>query len=567
MAENDSGRQISLFAGRTAAEAAEGFLRAVRDADEPAELVKALPPQDLLLVAGEADEEERAELMLVADREQLLGLVDLACWRGDLPDLSALLETYEPLVAAGLDGAIKALDDMEEEMRTLLLKRYVVVHLHEDKNEDIPAAEGSELVACPDGHYYMEIPDPDDLPRTVRQFLEALLSKPFEEYQRELECVRHDLPSDLEETALRWRNGRLADLGFGSREEAMALLSPRDPEAVWKMVEGAGGSPIPPPPRIDIPAIYRRNLGGARLIDEAMAVLEGSGDGGAGERERIAAEMGVLTSLFLTASRCDLSKIEQVERGTVWARDILNLGLDAVSGGDPSRAARALSAVVPSILFQGAMGVLVPLRERARAVLADGRLQVNGLPGLLLDPPFLAALNGLARDVPARWQALDEGLHTTSQNVEPLPGELTAFSSVDDTAGAAMLLEEAERVPGILFGALGWDPSTRQGPSGKVASVIVLTALASAAAGRDPEAIPVSEQEAEQFAEAAIGQDAEAFMSDAVAVLSPAVGCAADGTLDPAKEDDPDRRALLRLVWIGRSRLEEDLPLLAVITG
>ena len=73
-----------------AARSAADILRRVRDADEPAEIVRALGPQDLLIAHREADDDQRAELLALATGEQARQLVDLACWREDRLELAAL---------------------------------------------------------------------------------------------------------------------------------------------------------------------------------------------------------------------------------------------------------------------------------------------------------------------------------------------------------------------------------------------------------------------------------------------------------------------------------------------
>jgi len=228
---------LARIDGLATVEGAERFVAKILSSDEAAALTAPLPPHDVLALLRAADDEQRSELLAIAQPEQIRGVIDLECWTGDVPDPMAIAGLLEPLVSTGLEGADRAYDALEGELRTLLFKDRLIVHLREDKDDDVPAAEGSELIQCPDGYYFVEIPDPDGFPGVLRQLLTAVLNKPFSEYQREFECLRHDLRSDLEEAALRWRDGRLADLGFGSREEALTLLSPRDPGGVRRDLE------------------------------------------------------------------------------------------------------------------------------------------------------------------------------------------------------------------------------------------------------------------------------------------------------------------------------------------
>lgn len=559
--EQKPGAAVALL--RTAADlrrGADDFLRRLRDADEPLALVRELVPHDLLFTLREADDEQRSELLALAEREQVQGVINLSCWKGDRPDLAALGELISPLAMSSLDGAGKMLDDMTDEMRTLLLKQHAVVHLRENKDDDVPAAQGSELIACRDGLYFIELPHPDDVSDLERQLLTALLNRPFDEYQPELECVRHDLPSSLEELALRWRNAQLADYGFGTRVDGLALLSPRDPERVRRTIGEAAVVPYPLRADRGFPVIYGDNLEGNEALDRALEVLVTSDDALFAERAAtIGAELGSMASLFLSGTGCDLSDLEAVSRGVRRARDMLALGLTAVAGADPVEGARALATQVPAVLVQAAMGLLAPLRERACKLLAEPRLGLRGEREALLDQPLAIAVKGLARDLPLRWPPLDGEAATSVEPTEPGADELAAFSAPSQVRRAADLLAEAELLPALLFDKLGFGsvPDTE----GVTGSSLLLAALVNLSAGEEPSAIPLAPSRAETFARRFLDEGDRAAISSAMAALAPCCDTASEGAVDPAEEGDPLRRLLLRLVIIGRARIKSAEPL------
>ncbi len=384
-------------------EGVEAFLKRLRNADDPLAMVGKLAPHDFLILHREADDEQRADLLTMARKDQIEGVVDLACWKGDIPDLNAIEEFVRPLVSTGLQGAQAAYDKLGNELKTLLLKRHVVVHLREDKDDEVPAAQGSDLIACPDNYYFIEIPDPDGVPDMVRQIVAGLINKPFEEYQAELECVRHDLPSDLQETAFRWRGGRLADLGFGSLEDGLAILSPRDPKQVKQMLAAATDPQYLTTPDFQTSAIVSENLAGNDLLERALGFLQQSDNPVfQAKSERLPADLSAMTSLFLTGTHCDLGDTEEVARSTRWARNILALGLWMVAGDDVAMGAKALAYLAPATILQAGMGMLIPLRQRARKVLADKRLDTKMAQGLRMDPPLDVILQSLARNIPGR---------------------------------------------------------------------------------------------------------------------------------------------------------------------
>jgi hypothetical protein len=528
---------------------AEAVLARIRAAADPKAIVRALAPQDLLWTWRAADDELRLEILGAAERDQVVLLVDMACWKESLPEVAELEELVRPLVASGPDGASLALDLIEPELRTLLLKSHARVHVVEDRNEEAPADEGSELISCSDGYYHIELPDPDRVSETVRGLIGALLLRQFDEYHRELECVRVDLASELEEIAGRFRAGRLADLGYATRDEGLALLSPRAPEEVRRAVEARVLS-RPLSTDLPLPVLYGKGYAGHAFLGRVLASFETSTDPAVAARSgTLAGELAAMTGLFLAGMGTDIGDVAAVTRGVEQARDTLALGLEAVSRGDEDEAVRALAHVVPGLLLQAGLGVIAPLQRRARAVLADPRLASGGRSGGALDGPHVAALRGLAARLPLRWPVLEEGQDLTATLVEPLDHELAAFASLAQVETVQRLLAEAERVPALVFGALG---ACAPLPAGVTASSVVLTALA-------------GKEEPSRFAARVLEEPEDSFAASAMAVLAPAAGAAPGGPLFVGEEGDPMRRLLLRLVLLGRARLAAGGPSGALI--
>jgi len=536
---------------------AQNFLRMLAKSDDALAIVNKLSSHDLLLAVKEADDEQKAQLLAMADREQFHGMIDLDCWGGDRPDIGKILDLISPLVATGLGGSMLAYDRLDKELATLLLKKYIIVHVREDKDDEVPAAEESELIACSDGFYFIEIPMPDDLPEEIRQIINGLLYKPFDEYHRELETVKHDFQSDLEETAYRWRNGRLADLGFASRHESQIVLSPRDPKQLKQMIKEATTPPYPLRSEIKVPAVFKENLFGAELLDESLRLLAQSDDPVFVERAtNINVELAALTSLYLTATGCDLGNFEDIANRTQVVRDILALGLNAISDGDPLEGARALAFQIPTVIFQAGMGLLVPARNRALAVLQDPAISHMGQKGALLDAPYSLVIDLLSMPVPMRLPALDNDLKLSPILIEPLPSELRAFSKTSELKSALRLVSEAEQL-GQLLVKLGWSSSGAVTIDDTLGSAIVLTVLANAFGGYDLKVKPVSSKLATDFTSKVLEQDEDQFCADAISALCQQLDLKVDSSINLEDLEDPKARLLLRLVYLGRRSLAD----------
>jgi hypothetical protein len=546
--------RIALATVRAPRRVAEEILARIERSDDPAAMVQGLGPLDLLTALREADDERRVDLLVCAAPEQIVGVIDLACWRGDAFDAEALGELLAPAVASGMDAAARLYDALDGELRTLLLKPYVVVHLREDKNEEIgPLDERSEFFECADGYYGIELPNPEDVPQVVRQLLAALLNLQFAEYQPELECLRHDFPSGLEEAALRWRTGRLADLGFASHEEGQAAIAPLDPETVRARL--ASGRRAPPPGGVVLPALHRECLGGHAFLDAALARAAGSDDPELSERAALLpATIGAAVNRFLSGVGVAQGDLEAVASGVRLARDTLALGLGAIAGHDVDAAARALLVEPPISFLRVGMGILAPLRDRARSLKKRLGVATGGRPLAALDPPHGAIVEALAADVPRRFPPLDGGADLSPAPLSPLEGELVGFAEAAEVSRAAALLAEAEGATDLLarLGVLcGGATAPLATPS-----VALLTALANAASGRSLRCTPLTAAEAAAFAERALRIDAETLLADALRAVAEPLGIDAEGPTRPAEEPDPRRRLVVRSLILGRARIE-----------
>ena len=541
-------------------EGAQEFLRKLKDSDFPEALVQEMSPQDVLFAITEADDEQRVDLMVMSTKEQFDAMIDLACWHEYTPLIEKVEEFIAPLVSTGLGGAIRALDKLENEIKTLLFKKHIIVYLREDKDEDAPyVPDTSDLITTADGMYFIEIPFVDDQPDVVKQLVQALLFKPFEEYHAELQCVIHDLPSELEENALRWRRGRLGDLGFGTIEEGMTLLSPVDPLSLRSQLEKAlnsNSTPHPLPYSGNIPAVYAGNLSGVKLLDSALEILQSSTNPEFIKRaEQIPAELTAMTNLFLTGIKSPLDNLDDVAKGTRLARDTLALGLNAIVGDSASLGAKAFVHMLPGQFIQGAMGLLVPLKNRAAALLNSNVFN----NGQLLDDPHKAALECLTSNIPGWWHILDSSKAESAQFFSPLADDIEPFADLQTVNTASNFISEIEKLEEIFTDKLKWGSTlSLHIQENHTLSSIIFTMLGNAFLGEDIEIVPIHKEDAASFAQAFCDQNRDESILQGVTVIGPLLGIESKGTVIVSKEKEPARRALLRLLSIGRDHLCQD---------
>jgi len=189
---------------------------------EPEKLIPRLPEAELCFVVSSVGIADGAWILEHATPEQLVACVDLAAWSGDLPDRRALDAWLETLHQAGDAALVRATRSLDPELLVLEIRHRAEVWMkpNDDESWQPPAGARSE-----DGvFYYRARREGDDLASLVH-LLRLLFQEDYWLYFRLLQGAIWELESDCEAWAERWRSGRLEDLGFPPREEAIAIYA------------------------------------------------------------------------------------------------------------------------------------------------------------------------------------------------------------------------------------------------------------------------------------------------------------------------------------------------------
>jgi len=193
----------------------------------PELVVPRLPEAEFCFTVKALGVESATWLLEYATREQMVAALDLDIWDGQTADpaklgtwIDALAETSdESLLSKGLG--------IDPELMVLYLKRVVaVVQKPDDAEGWDPPAGGQTL----DGQFYVCALREDDDLASLLHLLRVFFQGDYWTYFRLLQGVIWELPTENEEWALRWRAGRLEDMGFPRWEEAMHLYAHLRPE-------------------------------------------------------------------------------------------------------------------------------------------------------------------------------------------------------------------------------------------------------------------------------------------------------------------------------------------------
>lgn len=326
------------------------------DARDPQALVRALPADELYLLVRDVGLGDAAPVVQLASPGQLKVFLDLEAWSSGsfvpsraLPWLRAARAGahMEPRAATRWARKLAALDP-----EVLYLLLHSTLRIHDLEKDPDPEIQSDRFLRSPEGKFVVEFLVDGAEYAAVRGILDDLYAEDPFRAARLLSSLRWELPTELEESALRWRAGRLADLGWPGIEEALSWFSrpPRTP-----------ASPAGPPARP--PGFALAALARGSLLDRAAARLSPEA------REPVEAQVVGAANAVLVADGVDPGDPEAVRGAFDAARAYLELGLEKLAGSDEARAAEALAATPVKRIFQEGFGRVLELSFRARRLL------------------------------------------------------------------------------------------------------------------------------------------------------------------------------------------------------
>jgi hypothetical protein len=236
---------------------------------ELADEVAALEPLEAYYIVRDIGLGQALPVLLQLNEEQLEACVDLDCWnRYDFsPD--RLDEWLTAFALAGVETLAKSFFSLDNVVQLLFLAQTVTVY-DPDTDQVPPEDEENEKARAmtPDGFYLLELKTELELKIHPFTLLDAMYRYDSSATHRLLSKVRVDLPTQILEEALHFRNGRMEDLGFMPPDEAVILFS-----------KPSKKQPLPRPHKtVDgtitrLPAVYAESLLETTLLQQALSLI------------------------------------------------------------------------------------------------------------------------------------------------------------------------------------------------------------------------------------------------------------------------------------------------------
>jgi hypothetical protein len=346
-------------------------------ASDIASEVAALEPLEAYYIVREIGLDQALPILLELSPEQLEACVDLDCWNRYDFAVDSLDEWLTAFALAGPETLARSFSSLDYVVQLLFLAQTVTVY-DPDTDQVPPEDEGKDTprAPTPDGFYLLDVKT--DLALKIHPFtlLDALYQYDPIAAHRLLSDVRVDLPMQIEDEALRFRNGRMQDIGFVPPEEAAVLFS-----------RPSIRQPLPRPQKpIDsaltrLPSVYAGPLSATTLLQQALSLIT--------DKERLSSlEQEIVWAInsAIIAYGEKTQDVKQIIDIAERVRDTISLGMESLlakqESTSPLDGATAAAKAVDLLevwcitdLFRHGFAATLGLQQEARQALSEPRFR------------------------------------------------------------------------------------------------------------------------------------------------------------------------------------------------
>jgi hypothetical protein len=311
-------------------------------------LVASMEPQQFFWLVKEIGENDALGLLQLASPEQSRFVLDLELWQGwnfsqekACHWLGYFLEGGEPRVHS-------LLQCLDFEFLQLFLGRELLV------GGGIGDLDSDELRQMDydhtfDGTFMLKFKNPQHS-QLIGAFVEMLMKLDHPLYVSLMESIQGGIETELEEQCLRFRNGRMEDLGFPALEEALSIYARVNPVSFEllgdKVLEPGGETTALVPVSADLDTLLFRALAAAQSPE-------------------LAQELNYLVNSALVAEGAGFDDPKALVAVVQRVCGYLNLALEKLCGADVQQAADLLVHERLKRLFQLGYSLVLELKSAA----------------------------------------------------------------------------------------------------------------------------------------------------------------------------------------------------------
>jgi len=348
----------------------------LEDAD-PSGIVAELEPQEYHLLLREIGLSDSYALLPLATPEQLTFCLDRELWRHDdyLPEKG--VEWLELLMATEEAQQVSLLPHLDFGLILLILMHEITVGggIGDLTTDDERQTEWDHSF----DNIFMITFRNDKTSELVGRFLDLVFRTDKDLYLGLMQGVKNEVTPEVEEHCRRYRSGRLADLGFPERLDALTIYTVVDPES-FRPEEEKTGLPAERDPVL--PSLFRHDdslLGRALRRADSADLLR---------------ELQYLITCALVVEDPESDDDERAEAVVLRVHGYLTIALEYLVGDDETRAVETVTNDYLKRLFQLGYSLVRRLRRQAATFESDDHATGSALAGLKADfPQFYRGLD------------------------------------------------------------------------------------------------------------------------------------------------------------------------------
>jgi len=409
------------------------------NAKDPEAAIQALPPDEFYYVIHELGFPEAMEILVHGTSEQVQTVLDFSLWDRDRVAPEKSDEWLAALVEAPTETLGKWAQGIDIELLALLLRKRA--RIYDVSLEEEPDNPEGTLWDSPDRLFTLEfIGEPDQI-RVTQHLVDSLYRYSPVMMRRMLVGMRAEDDAELEETAYRWRSGRMADLGFVDFYEALVAYQELDPTSVHIDTSPAPslrpkGEPIDDI-HLRLPLVVTERLSGKTPFARAVAGLQTNE-----ETADLHFGLVALCNRVLAADRILPSDEDGIRAALERLSATLDLAVEFLARGDGDRETAAVRTIPLLKLHRLGVSLIGKLRRLATALVGKNPFAVLRPAVDIFEPEDGEILACLTRTRPAFPKVLD---------TPPAPGE-RPFACLADLAVATLAVGRAAAAVEIVSG-------------------------------------------------------------------------------------------------------------------
>jgi hypothetical protein len=409
-------------------------------ATDPASAIRSLPADEFFYVVHELGFPDALDIMSHGTAEQVQGALDLAIWDRDRISAGRADEWLEAIAEAPYETAAAWARGLDVELLALLIRQRA--RIYDLSLEEPPDEPEGSLFDTPDRLFTLELLGDEQTQRTTRHLIENLYRADQTMMRRFLVGMRSEIDVELEETAFRWRSGRMADLGFVDFYEALEVYRELNPASVQPETGPVGSGRPRDEPAADSHLLRLPLVMADRLADTTPFARAVAGLTSAAEAADLHANLVALCNRVLSADRVSPGDDPEVARVLARVAATLDLAVEFLSRGDDAAGVVAVRRVPLTKLFRLGVSLVGKLQKLARSLVRNSPFAALRPAVDLWEPEDAEVIGALTRLRPLFPRLLDQ---------PPSAGE-RPFGSLHDLATATTAMERAGAALALVVG-------------------------------------------------------------------------------------------------------------------